>query len=141
MKSLIIIFCLVASLIATHNEWANDCSLNLSTPLNQPNTIVTNAKVLNCSEANIFWNYPMNNLTIVYSAPKSASFNFCLTNSNSIYPDIPVYHVVLNQETKVIKSSNKVCMKSDATKSLTLKLVGPPQMKYYGVFIDYSITV
>ena len=141
MKSVLIILILAAGLLATDNEWVYNCTLNLVTPFDQSNTIVTNMKLHNCSEANIFWNYPMNNLTIVFTVPQSKPFQFCLINSDSIYDDIPVYRVTSSQETKVGKSSEKVCMQSDSTNSLTLKLVGPPKMKYYGVFVDFSITV
>jgi len=140
MKSVLaIIFLIITGLLTNGNGWALDCSLNVSTPSGQVNHVITNSEVLNCTEANIFWNYPMNNLTIVFSAPELKPFQFCLINSDSIYYDILVYHVENNQETKVIKSKNKVCMKSNTGNTITLKLAAPTQMKYYGVFVDYTI--
>ena len=60
--------------------------------------------------------------------------------ANQIYNDIPVYRVEENQETRVVKSDDNVCMQSDSlTNTVTLRFVGPKQMKYYGVFIQYSI--
>ena len=137
MKILIFIFILAEIILA--NEWIYDCMMNLSIPI-QPNTEITNQKLINCTEASIFWNYPMNNLTSVFSSKENKPFQFCLINSNQIYNDIPVYRVEENKETRVVKSDDNVCMQSDSlTNTVTLRFVGPKQMKYYGVFIQYSI--
>jgi hypothetical protein len=137
MKKFIFIFILAEIILA--NEWIYDCMMNLSIPV-QPNTVITNQKLINCTEASIFWNYPMNNLTSVFSSKENKPFQFCLINSNQIYNDIPVYRVEENQETRVVKSDDNVCMQSDSlTNTVTLRFVGPKQMKYYGVFIQYSI--
>lgn len=116
------------------------CYLNLNIP-SQPNTVITNEQVLNCTEVSMFWNYPTNNLTILFTSLHSNQFNFCLLKPNQIYSDIPVYRIEKGQEILVKKSSNKVCMKSDENEKsiLTLRLVAPERLHYYGVFIDYSI--
>ena len=118
----------------------DDCFLNLNIP-SQQNTVITNEKLLNCTEASMFWNYPTNNLTIVFTSLHSDQFKFCLLKSNQIYSDIPVYRIQRDQEVLVTKSENKICMNSDESEKslLTLKLVGPKQMHYYGLLIDYSI--
>lgn len=137
MKKFIFIFILAEIILA--NEWIYDCMMNLSIPV-QPNTVITNQKLINCTEASIFWNYPMNNLTSVFSSKENKPFQFCLINSNQIYSDIPVYRVEENNETRVVKSDDNVCMQSDSlTNTVTLRFVGPKQMKYYGVLIKYSI--
>ena len=144
MKSILIVFILVAGLLASRdNELVDRCKMNLSTPSAQPNTIVTNAKLHNCSEAIIFWNYPINNLTMFFTVPQSKPFQLCLTDLKKIPFDLPIYRKspISGQETKIGTSKSKVCMQSDSTNSLTLKLVGPPKMKYYGVSVVYSITV
>ena len=140
MRIFILLTILMSSLLPIDNQSVLDCSINLSTSPSQPNTLITNEKVVNCPRANIFWNYPTNNLTIVFSAPQSKPFQFCLIKSTEIYTDIPVYRLVNGQETLVVKSDTEVCMSSDRdVNTLTLKLVGPKKLKYYGVFIDFSL--
>ena len=135
--SITVLLSLVTCLQVTCSD--DNCFMNLSTSSN-PNSVITNEQLLNCTEASIFWNYPTNNLTIIFSSSHYKSFEFCLLQPNQIYKDIPVYRVVGQQETLVIKSEDKVCMSSDTkTDILTLKLIGPQQMHYYGVFIEYSI--
>lgn len=137
MKIFLFIFILAEITLA--NEWIYDCTMNLSIPI-QPNTVITNQKLIDCTEARIFWNYPMNSLTSVFSSKDNKPFQFCLINSNQIYFDIPVYRVEGNKETLVVKSDDNVCMQSDSlTNTVTIRFAAPKQMKYYGVFIDYSI--
>jgi len=136
--SMLVLLALVACLQVAYSD--DNCFINLSTSPNTPNTVVTNEQSINCTDASIFWNYPTNNLTIIFSSSQHEPFEFCLLEPNQIYKDIPVYRVVDEQETLVVKSEEKVCMPSDTkTNILTLKLVGPQRMRYYGVSIDYSI--
>ena len=117
----------------------NGCQMTLTSG-DKPNTVITNRQLLNCTEASIFWSYPLNNLTIEFSAPKSKPFSLCLLKSSQIYQDIPVYRIVGSKETLVTKSEKKVCMTSDRNvNKLTLKFVGPNILKYYGVYINFSI--
>ena len=135
---MLVLLALVACLQVAYSD--DNCFINLSTSPNTPNTVITNEQSINCTDASIFWNYPTNNLTIIFSSSQHESFEFCLLQPNQIYKDIPVYRVVGQQETLVVKSEEKVCMPSDTkTNILTLKLVGPQRMHYYGVFIEYSI--
>jgi hypothetical protein len=135
--SILVLLSFVACLQVAYSD--DNCYTNLSTPPNT-NTVITNEQSINCTDASIFWNYPTNNLTIIFSSSQHTSFEFCLIESNQIYKNIPVYRVVGEKETLVIKSENKVCMPSESqTNVLTLKLVGPQRMMYYGVFIQYSI--
>ena len=132
MKIFLILLFLVAGSLAivdqnNHRSAIDDfnianCYMNL-----WPNVgNVSNDKLKNCTEAQIFWNYPANNLTVVFSAPKFKPFK--------------LYRVVGKQNSLVVKSKNNVCMNSDRlTKTLTLKFVGTKNPKYYGVLIEYSI--
>ena len=135
---MLVLLALVACLQVAYGD--DNCFINLSTSPNTPNTVITNEQSINCTDASIFWNYPTNNLTIIFASSQHESFEFCLLQPNQIYKDIPVYRLVDQQETIVVKSEEKVCMPSDTkTNILTLKLVGPQRMHYYGVFIEYSI--
>jgi hypothetical protein len=135
--SILVLLSFVACLQVAYSD--KKCSLILR-PSSDTNSVITNEKLLNCTNAEIFWSYPRNNLTIIFSSSQRKSFKFCLLKPNEIYKDIPVYRVVGRKEKLVIKSENKVCMSSDSqTNILTLKLVGPRRMMYYGVFIRYSI--
>lgn len=140
MKVIIFIICFTDSLTSA-NPFDNGCSLTIvSAP--DLNTFFSNNELLSCANASIFWSYPLGNLTTVFSADvnKTKSFDFCLFNSLSIYNDIPVYRVQDGQEFKINKNNNKVCMQSDSSNSVTLKLVGPKNLKYYGVFIDFGLS-
>ncbi len=135
--SMLVLLALAACLQVAYTR--DNCFMNVNTP-NDPNTVITNEKSINCTDALIFWSYPRDNLTIIFSSSQHESFEFCLLQPNKIYKDILVYRVVGQQETLVVKSEEKACMPSDTkTNILTLKLVGSPRMRYYGVFIDYSI--
>ena len=139
MKRFLIIVFLIAGLLTKSNGVELDCNLIVSKPVGQTNHQITNEKVINCSKASVVWNYPTNNLTIVFSTPKSNSFQLCLRNSISIYSDILVYRKENDQEVKVLKNSNNVCMESDIGKKLTLKLVAPSKLIYYGVLVRYTL--
>lgn len=146
MKIFLILLFLVAGSLAivdqnNHRSAIDDfniahCYMNLWSDVRN----VSNDKLKNCTEAQIFWNYPTNNLTVVFSAPKFKPFKLCLINSLEIMDDIPVYRVVGKQNSLVVKSKNNVCMNSDMLKkTLTLKFVGTEKPKYYGVLIKYFI--
>ena len=141
MKIIIFILCFIVSLAST-NPFPHGCSITINSESNL-DTQFTNNQLLNCLNSSIFWSYPTGNLTALFSADinKSKSFEFCLFDSIQIYSDIPVYRVVNGQEFKITKNDNKVCMISDSTNTVTLKLVGPKSLKYYGVFIDVGISV
>ncbi len=143
--SMLLLVSLVACLQFAYSD--NECRLILRT---SGNTVITNEQLPNpdCTRALILWRYEFgrhgigrDNLTIIFSSSQHEPFEFCLLKANRIYfKDIPVYRVVGQQETLVVKSEEKVCMPSDSqTDSLTLKLVGPRQFTYYGVYIRYSI--
>jgi hypothetical protein len=133
MKTVAIFFFLVVGSFAINDE---SCYMNLLPDVGN----VSNDKLKNCPEAQIFWNYPDSNLTVLFSAPKLKPFKLCLINSNEIKYDILVYRVVGKQNSLVVKSNNNVCMHSDRlTKTVTLKFVGTGKPKYYGVLIEYSI--
>ena len=142
--SMLLLVSLVTCLQVAYSD--NECRLILRT---SGNTVITNEQLPNpdCTRALILWRYEFgrhgigrDNLTIIFSSSQHESFEFCLLEPNQIYKDIPVYRVVDQQETLVVKSEEKLCMPSDTkTNILTLKLVGPQRMHYYGVFIDYSI--
>ena len=81
MKSLLLIFILVLGCSASEYYYSLvNCSFSLVRPFDIFNTIIAtkDVKLENCNEAKILWNYPINNLTIVFSAPKSKPFEFCL---------------------------------------------------------------
>ncbi len=152
MKSLLLIFILVLGTSASEYYFSLvDCSLSLVRPSDQFNNIIAtkDVKLENCNEAKILWNYPINNLTLVFFAPKSKPFEFCLkdldyfTNINKVKVngDIKVYNGESNQELQITKGGNKVCWKSGINKTFQLKLAASSQLKYYGVIIDYSIKV
>ena len=136
MKKFAILFFLIAGSLAIDDIYVYGCTMNLS-----PNVgMVSNEQLHNCTEAQIFWNYPQNNLTVVFSAPELKPFQVCLLKSHQIYYDILIYHIADKKETLVTKSVNKVCIQSESsTKTVTLKFAAPEVLKYYGIFIDYSV--
>ena len=143
MKSFLIILFFAAVLKASTTESPDSCKRYLILPstFEESKRIFTNEQLQNCSRANMIWSNPMNNLTFVFSAPQSKPFRLSLFNTIPYFYDIPTYHVINGKEEEIKKSTNKVVLKRDSTNSLTLKFVGPSKSKYFGVYIDHSITV
>jgi hypothetical protein len=118
----------------------NECFITVSCDTNKPFEI-SNKDFYNCSDASIFWSYPVSNMTIIFKYDQNSSlpFNFCLTDLKSIYDDILLYGIADGEETKIDKILQKICFDSDKNNSFGLKLVGPSSIYYYGVFIRYTL--
>jgi hypothetical protein len=118
----------------------NECFITVSCDTDKAFEI-SNKDFYNCSDASIFWSYPVSNMTIIfrYDQNSSSPFNFCLTDLKSIYDDILLYRITDGKESKIDKIQHKICFDSDKNNSFGLKLVGPSSIYYYGVFIRYTL--
>jgi hypothetical protein len=94
------------------------------------------------NETNVFWNYPVGNIEIKFygDIDAKAPFRLCLYGTDSIYPDISVYRLLNGNAVKInTKTGKDVCLNSDQNNAVIIRGVGTPEMKYYGVFINYRI--
>lgn len=123
-----------------HSEWVFNCSMTVAS---SDSFSISNEKLLKCKEASIFWSYPQYNMTIKFmaSANQDKSFKLCLTDTNYLYKDMPLYRLVDGKETRVDTNPDPICFNNDNgdKKIVTLKSVGPDKLHYYGELINFNI--
>ena len=137
----------VRSCKARYTEY--ECSLSISSPslLNcketQFNLIETETSKV-CTSAQLFWNYPVNNLTITITTPftsKKQAYTVSIDNEELQVAVFHVYRILNGQETEVTTNDTTLVQDSDANYQVILKFQGPPTLTYYGVFIRYTAIV
>ena len=114
-----------------------DCQMTVSCYTEKPFE-VSNKNLFNCSEGSIFWSYPMSNMTMIFTY-NGVPFQFCLTNTNFIYDDMPLYRIINEQELKIDIVAEQMCFNSDKNNTVILKSVGPTSVKYYGEMINFRL--
>jgi hypothetical protein len=133
------------SLCDPHIQELNKCNIGVgfaaicnSSTLNLVNTNLSNS----CSSVNIFWSYPMNNLTVVIETPYTQQrqpYTIHL-HSRQLKSQIShIYRLLQGQEIERTKIGNTVIEKSDSNYQVILKFQAPTQLKFYGLFIAYDI--
>ncbi|CAF1463796.1 unnamed protein product [Adineta steineri] len=120
------------------------CSGSLSTNYRCNNTFVNivDTPFYNCSNINIFWDAPRNNLTLTIEAANYTDFKrpFAVSLSSRLGL-VPVYRVYSNGEEVLIPKTEEkqsVCT-SDENYQVILKFKGPPRFQLYGTFIEYEV--
>lgn len=123
------------------------CSQSISSPagcketkfnLSNTNTSKT------CTSVNLFWNYPVDNLTTIIETPftqKKQAYKLYIDNEQLTPYISHVYRILNGKETEVTTTDKILIQHSDANYQVILKFQGPPTLYYYGVFINYNITV
>jgi hypothetical protein len=133
---------MVTYTIAADDDFHYGCTVYTSSANGVDTVQTSNKLILDCrDDATIFWSYPKDNLQITFQADETASqpFTVCLHELEKIYNDISVVHLNNGQESPVDQFSS--CFDSDENNLVAVKLYGTKEMKYYGVFVKFSIQV
>ena len=98
-----------------------------------------------CNSANIFWNYPQNNLTFIIDTPFTATRQ-PYTLRLSVYPTQPQMFRVFQVQpdgttTELNIQSDIITVRSDSNFQVRLKFEGPSRYIVYGVFIRYDVVL
>ncbi|CAF1100572.1 unnamed protein product [Didymodactylos carnosus] len=101
---------------------------------------IVNTSYYHCSEARIFWNYPMQNLTVTI---ESANY----TKSKQLYSVsltggmLPTYRIYPNGKEFLITNTTaeKIVEISDENYQVVLKFQGPKRLTFYGAEIEYQV--
>ncbi|CAF3280909.1 unnamed protein product [Rotaria socialis] len=95
-----------------------------------------------CTSINFFWSYPIGNLTIIIETPftiKQQNYMVQFDNDHMMGAISNVYRLIDGKETEVTTTASKLIQYADSNYQVVLKLQGPPNLFYYGVFIDYEV--
>ncbi|CAF3563621.1 unnamed protein product [Rotaria sp. Silwood1] len=95
-----------------------------------------------CSSVNIFWSYPTGLLTLIIETAyteKQQLYAIHIDNGHLSASISDVYQVIDDEEIKVTTTDKKIILNSDSNYQVIVKFQGPPEMKTYGVSINYDI--
>jgi hypothetical protein len=95
-----------------------------------------------CNSIDLFWSYPVDNLTMIIETPfskKQQAYTIELNNERIMGAISHVYRLIDGKEIEVTTKESKLIQHSDSKYQVILKLQGPPKLTYYGVFIDYDV--
>ena len=96
-----------------------------------------------CDSVNMFWNYPINNLTLIIDTPYTANkqaYAIRLNTGGLSSTFFRIYQVQKNSICKALKSRKGVITaKCDQDYQVGLKFQGPKYISLFGVFIQYSV--
>jgi hypothetical protein len=116
-------------------------SVNLDCQTSKLNLTHTNISQI-CTSIDLFWSYPVGNLTMIIETPfskKQQAYTIELNNERVMGAISHVYRLIDGKEIEVTTKESKLIQHSDSKYQVILKLQGPPKLTYYGVFIDYDI--
>jgi hypothetical protein len=102
------------------------------------NLDVTNLK--SCTEVNLSWDYPTNNLTMIIETPFTQQHQpYAINLDNYWLFGIQTYRILNGKEIQV-KSNDKVIVEnSDSNYQVILKLQAPPTLSVYVLFFNYNV--
>ena len=121
-----------------------ECSATVSTSRScqASHLSVANSSLVSCKQVSMFWSYPMNNLTMTIETPFTQGhqqYTISVDNHQLMGAISHVYRVLNNKETEVTTTSPQLILNSDSNYQIILKVVAPPELMYYGVFIKYDV--
>ncbi|CAF4096520.1 unnamed protein product [Rotaria sp. Silwood2] len=120
------------------------CDIGVSVPGScQESTLnLAQSKLVSCNSGSIFWNYPMNTLIVTFETPftqKRQSFSIRLNKQQINQAISRVCQVSPNGSSELKPIGNIITAKSDSNYQVVLKFEAPSTMRFYGVFIKYSV--
>ncbi|CAF1159354.1 unnamed protein product [Rotaria magnacalcarata] len=119
-----------------------DCTINAGVfGVCQSATLdLTNSDLVkSCSSVDLFWNYPVGNLTLTIGPSQHKPYTVYIDNEKLTPYFSHVYRIFNGQETDVTTIDQKLIQYSDSNNQIILKFQGPSTLFYYGVFIEYDI--
>ena len=104
--------------------------------------LAENQNISSCSSVEIFWSYPMNNLTIIIQTiwtEKHRPYTIHLQAKNLKPQILHLYRIEQGVEKQVKIRGKVIKQKSDENYQIILKFQAPKILQFYGVFIRYSV--
>lgn len=126
--------------------WEDMCYQSISTDCKDASHSIYKPQWQSCDKIEVFWNYPTNNLTITFVAPrkpsssKPPSYEFCLEQDGN--QCVQVFRTLKSGEsTKVTwDNSSTACFTNEAGKnSFKFRFQAGTTLWCYGTLIRYSI--
>ncbi|CAF2510894.1 unnamed protein product [Rotaria sp. Silwood2] len=123
---------------------SGECSATISvhTDCKSSTVDLTDTEIANsCTTGSFFWSYPTNNLTIIIKTPftkKQEAFKIDIDNQQLMQYVLHVYRVFDDKELEVTTTADRLIQDS-SNYEIALKFEGPPNLMYYGVFINYNV--
>jgi hypothetical protein len=102
-----------------------------------------NTNISTCISVELFWSYPIDNLTITIETPftkKQQAYTIYINNEKLQGAIAHIFRVFNGQETEVTTTDKRLIQYSDANYQVILKFQTPPTPVYLGVFINYEVT-
>lgn len=124
----------------------NRCNPTVSFDFDCPTStfnLAQHRNISSCSSVDIFWSYPMNNLTVIIQTmwtQKRRPYTIHL-RAKYLKPQIlHLYRINQGVEKEVKIRGNVIKEKSDKNYKVILKFQAPKTLQFYGVFIEYNVT-
>ncbi|CAF1123352.1 unnamed protein product [Rotaria sordida] len=126
---------------ATLPDFPCDGYLSTDSRCNNSFLNIANTPFCVCSNVSLFWNYPMQNLTITIEAANYAKLKQPYTVSLNDAFNFPVYRVYPNGKEVLIsrRTATPVAQRSDENYQVVLKFQGPKRLTFYGASIEYQV--
>ena len=94
-----------------------------------------------CTEVNLSWDYPTNNLTIIIETPYTQKHQPYAVNLDNYWLfGIRTYRILNGKEIEVKSNDKIVTESSDSNYQVILKLQAPPTLSLYVLFFNYNVT-
>ncbi|CAF1435068.1 unnamed protein product [Didymodactylos carnosus] len=94
-----------------------------------------------CTEVNLSWDYPTNNLTMIIETPFTQQHQSYAVNLDNYWLfGIQTYRILNGKEIEVKSNDNVVVENSDSNYQVILKLQAPPTLSLYVLFFNYNVT-
>ena len=103
---------------------------------------LANTNVSACTSVRLFWSYPVGNLTmtiVTLFTQRQEAYKVSIDNEALNGAISHVYRLFNGEETEVTTNDNELVQDSDSNYQVIIKLQGPSQLTYYGVFINYKV--
>ncbi|CAF4939471.1 unnamed protein product [Rotaria sp. Silwood1] len=100
------------------------------------------SKLASCNSGSIFWNYPVNTLIVTIVTPytqKRQPFFIRLDNEQMKLAISRVCQVSPQGSAELQPIGNIITAKSDSNYQVVLKFEAPSTLRFYGVFIKYTV--
>ena len=118
-----------------------DSIINIPKSCNSATLSLKGTHFTSCTEVNLFWNYPKNNLTVIIETPFTKQRQpYAVNFDNNFGFGIPLYRIVDGKETKIKSTDNVIAEKSDSNYQVILKINARPTLSVFEWSFNYKVT-
>ena len=94
-----------------------------------------------CTEVNLSWDYPTNNLTIIIETPFTQQRQPYAVNLDNYWLfGVQPYRILNGKEIELKPTDKPLAEKSDSNYQVVVKLQAPPTLSLYVLFFNYNVT-